>query len=164
MEGVRSGTKRTERGKGCRIHTGRPLTTWRRNTSVVRMVADTGSGGPLGGTEEDRRRGVSGCSINVARASSTNHSPSDLQTLRLPWYQTSPSSCQRDLSDPRDNHTRSKPRKLVTSRTDRLATARIFRAMPSTTSVPTPTNLRRTCGRDHERDHRIRGSHQDSRV
>ena len=48
------------------------------------MILDAGTNsggfsfGPLGGTEEERGRGVNG--INVVRASSTNHSPSDLQT------------------------------------------------------------------------------------
>lgn len=58
-----------------------------RNNVEEEHIGDAGTNsggysfGTLGGTEEERRRGVSGCSINVARASSTNHSPSDLQTL-----------------------------------------------------------------------------------
>lgn len=72
--------------------------------------AGTNSGGfssaSLGGTEEERRRGVSGCSINVARASSTNHSPSDLQTpssqaLVVP---NTPSSFIRSRDKPARRH------------------------------------------------------------
>lgn len=72
---------------GCRIRLRNVMnreavvTTWRRNTLMI-LDAGTNSGGfsfgPLGGTEEERGRGVNG--INVVRASSTNHSPSDLQT------------------------------------------------------------------------------------
>lgn len=72
---------------GCRIRLRNVMnreavvTTWRRNTLII-LDAGTNSGGfsfgPLGGTEEERGRGVNG--INVVRASSTNHSPSDLQT------------------------------------------------------------------------------------
>lgn len=56
------------------------------------------------------------------------------------------------LADPRDNHKRSEPRKLVTPRADRQDPPPVS----ATTSVPTPANLRRACGRDQDTAHRIR--------